>query len=485
MASPPEPSCAQAIAQDDPPRHQIPSDKDNQPRSADQRDYDFVEQPSQDFFCPVTLELLLEPQLTSCCGHHLSLEASSRLQREGKACPLCSETGWSTMLDKFHRRKVHELRVRCPHRGSGCDWVGEVNGVERHAGCCPKRAWECQYCGLKCTYGEGEGEHWPTCSKFPEPCPNGCEVGSVERCNVEQHRSVCSLEPVCCEMREFGCSAVVPRKDLATHMRESELQHLTGMAVLNLRLTRQLQQDLAEKDKKIAQLQQEMAEQRQLVMNKFDEQKQEMKEEMMEQRQLQKKAEQKHLQTEMKKEMIEQRQLQTEMKKELTELRGQVQQVHNTTQHIEVHTAGPCALCKGRTHRVFTVDEYGHHKVSNKDFFSDPFYSHQHGYKFKLRIAYYGSPHNDIGAWLFLLTGEYDDQLPWPVNVTVRLELLNQAGDHHHVERTKTWKWGKDGRDRQENIDQNLMRYSDLEKRGDGVQHMMNNCLKFRLHLTV
>ena len=509
MASPPEPSCAQAIAQDDPPRHQIPSDKDNQPRPADQRDYNFVEQPSQDFFCPVTLELLLEPQLTSCCGHHLSLEASSRLRREGKACPLCSETGWSTMLDKFHRRKVHELRVRCPYRGSGCDWVGEVNSVERHAGCCPKRAWECQYCGLKCTYGEGEGEHWPTCSKFPEPCPNGCEVGSVERCNVEQHRSVCSLEPVCCEMREFGCSAVVPRKDLATHMRESELQHLTGMAVLNLQLTRQLQQDLAEKDKKIAQLQQEMAEQmqemkkemaeqRQLVMNKFDEQKQEMKEEMMEQRQLQKKefTEQKDLQTEMKKEMTEQRQLQSkmeketmdqkqELKKELTELRGQVQQVHNTAQHIEVHTAGLCTgytLCK-----VFTFDQYSQRKGSggHTAFYSDPFYSHQHGYKFKLRTIYYPSPHNDIGAFLHLLTGEYNDQLPWPVNVTVRLELLNQAGDHHHVERTKTWKWWKDRRGKHEVIDDCLRKYSDLEKRGDGVQYMMNNCLKFRLHLTV
>ena len=506
MASPPEPSCAQAVAQDDPPRHQIPSDKDNQPRSADQRDYDFVEQPSQDFFCPVTLELLLEPQLTSCCGHHLSLEASSRLQREGKACPLCNETGWSTMLDKFHRRKVHELRVRCPHSGSGCDWVGEVNGVERHAGCCPKRAWECQYCGLKCTYGEGEGEHWPTCSKFPEPCPNRCEVGSVERCNVEQHRSVCSLEPVCCEMREFGCSAVVPRKDLATHMRESELQHLTGMAVLNLRLTRQLQQDLAEKDKKIAQLQQEMAEQRQLqtemrretseqrqlVMNKFDEQKQEMKEELMEQRRLQKKefAEQKDLQTEMKKEMTEQRQLQIkmeketmdqkqEMKKELTELRGKIQQVRTTTQFIGMFTGGLGGLCK-----VFTFDQYRQRKGTSisKEFCSDPFYSHQHGYKFKLRTIYYGG---DIGAHLYLLTGEYDDQLPWPVNVTVRLELLNQAGDHHHVERTKTWKWGKDRRDKREVIDAYLPKYSDLEKRGDGVQYMMNNCLKFRLRLTV
>ena len=453
MASPLEPSCAQAIAQDYPARHQIQSDKDNQPRSGDQRDYDFVEQPSQDFFCPVTLELLLEPQLTSCCGHHLSLEASSRLQREGKACPLCNETGWSTVLDKFHRRRVHELRVRCPHSDSGCDWVGEVNGVERHAGCCPKRAWECQYCGLKCTYGEGEGEHWPTCSKFPEPCPNGCELGSVERCNVEQHRSVCSLEPVCCEMREFGCSAVVPRKDLATHMRESELQHLTGMAVLNLQLTRQLQQDLAEKDKKIAQLQQEMTEQRQLQT--------EMKEKM-------------------KIEMVEQKK---EVMRELTELKGQLKQVHNTTQHIEVHTAGLCVeytLCK-----VFTFDQYSKHKGGTSVRGGDSFYSHQHGYSLQLGIGFMSSEYNVIIPVLFLHTGEYDDQLPWPVNVKVRLELLNQAGDHHHVESTRTWKWEKDKRNSFEVIDTSVMKFSNLEKRGDGVQYMMNDCLKFRLHLTV
>ena len=493
MASPPEPSCAQTIAQDDPPRHQIPSDKDSQPRSADQRDYDFVERPSQDFFCPVTLELLLEPQLTSCCGHHLSLEASSRLQREGKACPLCNETGWSSVGQiPPPQSPCHELRVRCPHRGSGCDWVGEVNGVERHAGCCPKRAWECQYCGLKCTYGEGEGEHWSTCSKFPEPCPNGCEVGKVERCNVKQHRSVCSLELVSCEMREFGCSAVVPRKDLATHMRESQLQHLTDMAVLNLRLTRQLQQDLAEKDKKIAQLQQEMAEQKQLLKEEMTKQRQEMEKTMVEQKQTEIKEEIKREITkerqEMKKEMAQQSQgierkieeQKQETRKQLTELKGQVQQVHNTTQHIEVHTAGPCGLCAPC--KVFTFDQYSKHRGSNQWVYSDPFYSYHHGYKFELRIHYYSVK---IGVWLYPEAGEYDDQLPWPVNVTVRLELLNQAGDHHHVERTKTWKWGKDKRDNYNVIDYNLVQYSDLEKRGDDVRYVMNDCLKLRLHLTV
>ena len=77
-----------------------------------QDEFDFVERPSQDFFCPVFFKLLLEPQLTSCCGNHLSLEVVTRLRREGKSCPVCNGEQWSAMLDKYHRRKVNEVRVR-------------------------------------------------------------------------------------------------------------------------------------------------------------------------------------------------------------------------------------------------------------------------------------------------------------------------------------------------------------------------------------
>ena len=197
-----------------------------------------------------------------------------------------------------------------------------MNTVKNHAKGCSKREWECQYCGLKCTYEEGEEKHWPTCSRLPVPCPNGCEVGSVEQCNVEEHHSVCSLEPVCCEMREFGCSTVILRKDLAMHMEESKLQHLTGMAVLNLRLTRQLQQDLAEKDWKITQLQQEMTEQRQL-------------------------------QTTLKKEMTEQRQLLTGMKTE------QKQKNAANREHCRTHSS---ALHRKTMQYMCTVLQCGYQK---------------------------------------------------------------------------------------------------------------------------
>ena len=436
------------MAEDEPPRDrgQVPSATDNQPRSME-RDYDFVERPSQDFFCPVTLELLLEPRQLSCCGNHLSREAATRLQREGKLCPMCNEQEWNVVLDKYHGRRVHRVRVRCPHKDSGCDWVGEVNELTQHADSCAKRPWECEYCGLKFTYGEGEGKHWPMCHKFPEPCPNRCEVGSVERCNVEQHRSVCSLEPVACEMKEFGCSAVVPRKELATHMRESELQHLTAMTMLNLRLSRQLQQDSTERDRKIAQLQQASTERDRKIA-----------------------------------------QLQQDMA-ELKEFTG-----------CRTHS-----VCKVITFTDYTQRrrEAGCNNIAD----SDPFYSHHHGYKFKLRLLYtttaqtsellmqsitnmYGLPvprlsQYYIGIGLGQVTGEYDDQLYWPVEVKVRLELLNQAEDCHHVERTASCKWEKNERDKLHPIDRYLKTYWDLERKRECIQYMMNDRLTFRVHLTV
>ena len=46
-------------------------------------------------------------------------------------------------------------------------------------------------------------------------------------------------------------------------------------------------------------------------------------------------------------------------------------------------------------------------------------------------------------------------------------------------------KWRKDKRDIPQIIDEPLMKYPVLEKQVDDVQYMMNDCLKFRIHVTV
>ena len=110
-------------------------DEDQQPlkeavdnASTNQEEYEFIEQPSEEFFCPVTFELLLSPHQTTCCGHHLSEKAVQRLQREGKPCPMCKETKLVTMPDKFFKRKASAVLIRCPNKSRGWGrWAGPTS----------------------------------------------------------------------------------------------------------------------------------------------------------------------------------------------------------------------------------------------------------------------------------------------------------------------------------------------------------------------
>ena len=104
-----------------------------------EEDYHFVEQPSDDFFCPVMFCLLLQPYLTSCCGKHLSQEAATTIEGERKPCPLCKEGKWSTVLNKHFQRQVRELSVFCRHDDQGCGWQGQLSDLENHVRRCPMK----------------------------------------------------------------------------------------------------------------------------------------------------------------------------------------------------------------------------------------------------------------------------------------------------------------------------------------------------------
>jgi len=183
MASPAHHCCAKNLTEDEPFGSSESSASIKIPQLPE-KEYDFVEEPSQDYICPVTLELLRDPQQTTCCGHHLSLEAATRLQQGGKPCPMCNESNLTTMPDKFYKRKVNELKVRCPNNGSGCEWVGDLGSLGQHANSCPKRPWQCDFCDFKGTYEVVTNDHFPVCVKYPEPCPNQCEMVTVPRCGV-------------------------------------------------------------------------------------------------------------------------------------------------------------------------------------------------------------------------------------------------------------------------------------------------------------
>ena len=315
---------------------------------------------------------------------------------------MCKEPNFTTQTDKYFKRVVNGLKVRCPHKGSGCEWVGDLGSLDQHANMCPKRPWRCQYCDFTATYDVGANEHLPQCPKFPEPCPNRCEAGTVERCDLERHLATeCRLQLVACEFSRAGCTEKVPRKDLVRHMEGNVQKHLLNMSLLNLSLTRELHEKMDEKDRQIAELQLQLERQDEKVDQKF--------------RQLDGMVDRKF------------QQLDGTVKQQFQQLDGQVEQIQRATG----------LMCT----QEFTFTEFSQWKIEIKgNFHSEPFYSSVHGCKYGFNIDF---NIRSMKIYLYLLPGEHDDQLLWPNKCTASIWILNQREDRNHIKRSESWEWDR------------------------------------------
>ncbi len=77
-------------------------------------------------------------------------------------------------------------------------------------------------------------------------------------------------------------------------------------------------------------------------------------------------------------------------------------------------------------------------RKSDTTWYSDPFYTHLHGYKMCLRVdanGYDSSHGTHVSAFINLMRGEFDDKLNWPFRGKLQIELLNLSGDEN-IERT-------------------------------------------------
>ena len=223
------------------------------------QEHDFLEEPPRDYYCAVSLELLLEPFQTGCCGHHLSREVVERLQREGKPCPMCNRPNFPANRDIYMQRKIKELQVRCRYSGGGCVWTGQLFDKVAHMRTCPKQPWSCPHCqfaGLR----EAAQEHTEGCAQVPVACPNHCEARQVPRCHLSIHLDRdCPLQQVACEFSHVGCTEELVRSQLAAHIQNMQMHHTMLMCSANLDLTRQLNEKLTEKDAQIEALRGDVA----------------------------------------------------------------------------------------------------------------------------------------------------------------------------------------------------------------------------------
>ena len=180
-----------------------------------------------------------------------------RLQREGRPCPMCQRPNLESHPDLYLRRKVRELRVRCPYTAGGCGWEGELGNRDAHTDSCLKKPRHCRYCSFS-ALREAAEEHTRGCERFPVACPNGCGVGQVHRYLLPQHLTECPLQVVRCAYAHVGCSVQLPRSEMAAHTENSAQQHTLMVFGVNVSLMESLRERVAEREQQVVELWAEM-----------------------------------------------------------------------------------------------------------------------------------------------------------------------------------------------------------------------------------
>ena len=179
-------------------------------------------------------------------------------------------------------------------------------------------------------------------------------------------------------------------------------KHLLNMSLLNLSLTRELHEKMDEKDRQIAELQQLLEQRDGKVDQKFQ-------------------------------------QLDGSQKQQFQQLDGKVDQKLQQLDGRVEHLLDLMSTCHTRE---FTVTNFSQLKGRGREWTSDSFhYSFMQGYKFKFWL--YFSSSTWISVYLYLLLGEHDDKLLWPIKCTASISILSQKTDCNDIEKSQSWEWNR------------------------------------------
>ena len=146
-------------------------------------DFEFVTAPPKSLECPVCLLTLRDPHVISCCGNEFCQECIERVQRDGKPCPLCNATDFTTLLHKKLVREVNGLVVHCPQKEAGCEWKGELGHLKQHLD--P---------GASCADGNTVSSEG--CGFVIVSCPQQCGMQFPRRLLAEHELEDCPKRPI-------------------------------------------------------------------------------------------------------------------------------------------------------------------------------------------------------------------------------------------------------------------------------------------------
>lgn len=426
----------------------------------DEVSVDFTELPPVKLCCPVCDKVFRDPHKTSCCNTTYCRKCLDKTT--GGPCPSCSEDSWELVIDESSQRNVNDLYVRCLHVTDGCLWFGRLEQLPRHidkdnkSGCifiklscphncgekharkvlqehaknrCLKRPYTCEYCSEnQGIFEDIQRDHFPACPSYPVPCPNKCPDRTVPRSQLEDHvKNTCQYqENIPCVVSFAGCEVKLQRKNIPGHLEKNIASHITMMSTAFVDFKKEVED-------KIEALPSEMVPKKVEMDGNIEEF---LKSKDQEIRQLKLQVQQ--LQREKEDQDGNMHALLEKMRRSLDlqeqRLSLMEQQNHTLTRDISrlrqfVPTPLPI---------TFTINKFDQLRQSGKWWYSRPFYSHVGGYKLGMFVFCNGvldGKGSHLSVFLYIVRGEYDDDLDWPFLGNVTIHLLNQRGDRQHYQK--------------------------------------------------
>ena len=334
-------------------------------------------------------------------------------------------------------RYLKAQEVWCSHKKDGCEWRGKLGEYEQHlnedpspenqlSGCqfvevgckhgcrerfqrrhiashqdekCPERPYSCEYCReYESTFADVTQDHYLDCEMYPVPCPNKCQEASFERQKVDNHvKDECPLAEIHCPLHYAGCKVRLPRKDMPDHMSDT-VTHMTLLATV----TQSMQQNIEDLKKENQELRQ--------ITEDHQKEYRELRQEVWDLR----------------------AQSLVKSNNELFEDKQSVTRKEVETHREEMHQM---KLTLGG----FPIDFHMKYERNKKSIYSPSFYTHSSGYQMCIIFnpnGYGDGKGTHISIFTCLMRGPYDDHLKWPFRGEITVQIVNQAGDHSHVEKT-------------------------------------------------